>query len=70
MWQLPRPARGLALVTGTPLVEGDPATFAGLLRVFRSRAGLTQEMLAERAGVSRRRQSHPSSSLHTPHASI
>lgn len=40
------------LVTDAPRVEGDAATFAGLLRLFRAREGLTQERLAEQAGCS------------------
>jgi predicted ATPase/DNA-binding XRE family transcriptional regulator len=39
-------------VTDEARAEGGSATFAGLLRLFRLRAGLTQEGLAEQAGVS------------------
>jgi len=46
------PVRGSARVTDVPLVEGQAVTFAELLRQLRARAGMTQEALAEQAGVS------------------
>src|SRR5258708_3990677 len=39
-------------MTDTPELPGDQESFAARLRHFRTRAGLTQEMLAERASVS------------------
>jgi transcriptional regulator with XRE-family HTH domain len=35
--------------------DGEPSAFGELLRRHRAEAGLTQEALAERAGLSRRR---------------
>jgi predicted ATPase/transcriptional regulator with XRE-family HTH domain len=40
------------MLTDSPGLPGDQESFAVRLRHFRVRAGLTQEMLAERAGVS------------------
>jgi predicted ATPase/transcriptional regulator with XRE-family HTH domain len=39
-------------MTDLPLAQGDTESLADLLRLFRTRTGFTQEMLAERAGVS------------------
>jgi transcriptional regulator with XRE-family HTH domain len=44
--------RSIARVDGMTLAPADASSFADLLRWFRVRAGLSQEMLAERAGVS------------------
>src|SRR5258708_20146628 len=45
-------AQAGGLMMNTPFFASEVPTFATQLRLFRVRAGLTQEVLAERAGVS------------------
>jgi len=45
-------AQAGSLIMSTPFFASEVPTFATQLRLFRLRAGLTQEVLAERAGVS------------------